>query len=907
MKLLLCALMLACLALRASAALAVYDLRCDYAENPCGIDSAPPRLAWKLRSDARGARQAAWQVLVASTPEILASDRGDVWDSGVMKNDAQSGVAFAGRALRSSENVFWKVRAWDGDGAASAWSEPATWTMGVLAPDDWHAHWITPAEAPKENSTLLLRREFHVRPGLRRALVHASGVGAYELMLNGNKVGDELLAPGWTTYEKTVVYATHDVTALLHSGANAAGIFLGNGMYSVQRIPERFAKFANAYRPPFALAVLRLEYADGSVDFVGTDASWRTHAGPATIAQVYSGEDYDARLEPSGWDRAGFDDREWTPAKIGAGPGGKLFGASHAAPPVRAHETFHPIAVKSIRPGVEVCDLGQNAAFMPRLRVRGAAGSSVTIIPAELVKPDGTVDRGSVGGSRGLAWWRYTLRGPAGGEAEAWFPKFFYHGCRYLQVERRATNEGGELPTIESLEGVVVHSASPAVGEFACSDELFNRIRALVRWAQRSNLMSVLTDCPHRERLGWLEQYHLNGPALRYEFDLTRLYAKTFRDMADAQTADGLVPDIAPEYVAFKGSFRDSPEWGSAFILAAWQHHVFTGDDAPLREHFDAMRRYVRYLAATAKDGLVDHGLGDWFDLGPGKLGASQLTPIALTATAFYFDDAQTLAAIARIIGRADDATQLAHEAGEIKTRFNEKFFRADAGGYATGSQTANAVPLVMQLVAPADRSRVVDALVRDVRAQGLTAGDVGYRYLLRALADGGRSDVIFELNHQSDRPGYGFQLAHGATSLTEAWDASRGHSQDHFMLGQITEWFYHDLAGLAPDPEAPGFKHLIIRPQPVGTITWARAEHESPRGKIAVAWKRDAQSFTLEAEIPVNTTATVYLPAARGAEITESGSPIAGARGVRRLHDEDGAAVFAVESGKYAFAARTK
>ena len=301
-----------------------------------------------------------------------------------------------------------------------------------------------------------------VKPGLRRALVHVTGVGAYELALNGQKVGEDLLAPGWTTYEKTVLYDTHDVTTLLRPGANAAGIFLGNGMYSVQKIAGRFAKFTNGYRPPFALAQLRLDYADGTVDFIATDAAWRTHAGPITTAQMYSGEDFDARLVPTGWDRAGFDDAGWPHAAVSAeGPGGKLFGASHAAPPVRAQETLKPVAVKEVRPGVTVYDLGQNVSLMPRLRVRGAAGSVVKITGAELVKPDGTVDRDSMGGSRGDAYWSYTLAGSASGED--WLPKFFYTGCRYLQVDRTAP-AGADLPVVESIAGVIVHSASSPAG-----------------------------------------------------------------------------------------------------------------------------------------------------------------------------------------------------------------------------------------------------------------------------------------------------------------------------------------------------------------------------------------------------------------------------------------------------------
>jgi alpha-L-rhamnosidase len=552
---------------------------------------------------------------------------------------------------------------------------------------------------------------------------------------------------------------------------------------------------------------------------------------------------------------------------------------------------------------------------MLRLQLRGPAGAVVRVIPAELLAKDGSVDRSSCGG-RGPAWWQYTLCGGTGLQTrepgdmgqethatEDWAPTFFYHGCRYLQVEGTAP-AGAELPVVQSLEGVVVQAAALPAGEFACSNELFNRIHTLVRWAQRGNMMSVMTDCPHRERLGWIEQNHLNGPALRYEFNLDRLLAKSVSDMADGQLADGLVPDIAPEYVKFSGGFRDSPEWGSACVLVPWQQYEWTGDVGLLSRSYEVMKRYVNYLGSRAVNHLVSHGLGDWYDIGPERPGKAQLTPIALTATAFYYDDARILARVAALLGKPEEARQYRELADSIRAAFNQTFFDPATGRYATGSQCANAIPLVMNLVEPARRAGVLAAIVKDVRDRGnaLTAGDVGYRYLLRALADGGRSDVIFDLNNQSDKPGYGYQLAHGATSLTEAWNADPRSSQNHFMLGQINEWFYHDLAGIQGTAARPGFKRIIIRPAIVGDLTWVKAGYESVRGRIVSEWKRDGRRLALNVTIPPNTTATVYVPAEDPDAVREGGRAAGRAPGVAFLWMDGAAAVFAVDSGSYTF-----
>lgn len=871
------------------------DLRCEYASNPFGVDVAGPRLFWKLEAFGRSQRQTAYQVLASSSAETLARDIGDLWDTGKVVSDETIQIHYQGKSLKSSQQVFWKVRVWDKDGKVSQWSHAASWTMGLLNQRDWEARWIAARET---SETLLLRREFKVKPGLQRALAYVSGLGYYELSVNGHKAGDDLLSPGWTKYDKTCLYDTRELTPLVKEGRNALGLLLGNGMYNVEG--RRYTKFKGSFGPLKTIMQVRLDYADGTTQIIGTDGRWRTSPGPITFSCVYGGEDYDSRLEPHGWDQPGFEDSKWQPAQEVSGPGGTLKGLSAYAPPIRAFERLKPVSALRQSPSVTVYDLGQNAALIPRIIVKGTAGSVVRIIPAELLDEDGLVDRRSAEPNLALSYWQYTL---SGGGSEMWFPKFFYHGARYLQVESSAPH-GGKLPVVESLEGVVIHSSSPAAGEFECSNQLFNRIYKLVRWAQVSNMMSVLTDCPHRERLGWLEQYHLNGPSLRYNFNLARLFTKGASDMADGQLPDGLVPDIAPEYTVFSDGFRDSPEWGSAFVIVPWQQYEWDGDVDLLRLHYRGMKRYVDYLGKRAVSHIVSYGLGDWYDLGPKPPGVAQLTPVALTATAFYYDDVKILAQIATLLGLTHDREHYRELAAQIRAAFNRRFFDPANDQYATGSQCANSIPLVMGLVEARNRAAVLTKVVNGVsqHGDGLTAGDVGYRYLLRALANDRRSDVVFDMNSRSDKPGYGYQLKMGATSLTEAWNADPRSSQDHFMLGQIVEWFYHDLAGIGTDPSAPAFKRIIIDPQPVGDLTSVSASYDSIRGMIVSRWTKTDGVFRLAVSLPPNSTATVYIPAHSPDRVTVDGKIAARTAGVELLRQEKGRAVFEVGSGRWEF-----
>jgi alpha-L-rhamnosidase len=871
-------------------------LRCEYAHNPKGIDIPQPRLSWELTSRDRGQRQTAYQILVASNLADLARSQGDLWDSGKVDSADSIHVQYGGAPLKSSQQVFWKVRVWDRDDKASDWSPAAEWTMGVLDPKEWKGRWIV---APWSSEGLLLRREILLDGDIRRGVLHVCGLGQYEAYINGAKVSEDLLSPGWTNYDRTTLYDTHDVTDLLRKGNNAIGLSLGNGMYHVVR-RDRFAKFVGSFGPLRANLHLEVEYVDGRRMVIGTDDSWKVHRGAIKYNSIYGGEDYDARLEPVGWKLAGFADAEWERAVYWVRPPQTLRGFSRAAEPLRVIERRRPTTVKQIAPGVVLYNFGQNASFMPRLRVKGPAGSTVRLTPGEVVREDGTIERGTMGGAhRGSAWWQYTKA--TDGE-ETWFPQFYYVGSRYIHAELLPPQGREDRPSIVELESTIVHSIAEPIGEFATSNPLLNRIRDLVRWAQRSNMVSILTDCPHREKLGWIEQYHLNGPSIRYEFDVARIYAKGMYDMAEAQTTEGLIPNIAPEYTQFKGAFRGAAEWGAAFFLVPLQQYEFNGDLALMRQHYDAMKRYFAYLENRTKDGLLADGLGDWYDYVAEKKGRAGLTPAPITATAFLYEDARALSRIARLLGRAEDADHYARRADEIRTRYNREFAKPEEGSYGTGSQCSLALALAMDLAPAEQRAALIANLVKDVETRGYaTAGDIGFRYLLLALAENGRSDVIYRLINQDQKPGYGFQLRMGATALTEAWDANLGASHNHFMLGQVTEWFYRYVAGISPDPEAPGFKHIRIRPEVLDDLDWVDAKYRTMYGNVAVKWERSDRKVLLRVVIPVNTTATVYVPDASGS-VREGDQPAERSAGVTFVRREPGRAVYQVGSGEYHF-----
>ncbi len=892
--------------------------RIEWRTAPAGVDVRRPRFTWTLAAAdevKRGSLQTACQVVLASSEDAATAGHGDVWDSGIVETHEFRAVPADDLSLKSHTPYWWSVRVWDGAGRPSPFSRPARFLTGLMSPADWRARWISdgPDSPTQPRRMPLLRREFRIDKPLRRAVVSVCGLGQYELRINGRRAGTGVLDPGWTHYRRTVLYDTHEVTSLMRPGANALAVMLGNGFFNVEKYPGRYTKLIGSFGRPKLILQVRLSFTDGSEELVASDGSWRTYPGPITLSSVYGGEDFDARLSPRGWDLPGFREQEdggWQPAVEVAGPGGSL--RAQNVPPVTVARTYQPVRMTIPKPGVFVYDLGENFSGWPVIAVRGAAGRRVTLLPGELLDDQGLVTQRSANAHPGDAvLFNYTL---AGGAVERWHPRFSYYGFRYVQVEGAAPPGMGEPgePELLALRGEFLHTALPAAGQLATGNPLLDRIHGLILQALLSNTFSVLTDCPQREKLGWLEQTYLNADTVYYNEDAVTLYEKMLRDMTDSQVSDGMVPAIAPEYVAFRNAdgtdsaFRDSPAWGAAIVLSPWATYRYSGDRRILESGYAAMCRYAAYLATRARGGLLDYGLGDWYDIGPKPPGESQLTSRMLTATATYCELLRTLSRIARLLGHRADARRFARRAARSRRALHTRLFDPTTCQYDRGSMTANAMPLAIGLVPARYRAAVLENLVAAIRADHdhVTAGDIGFHYVVLALMRNGRGDVLYDVLTRSDPPSYGSQLARGATALTESWNADPDHSQNHFMLGDAETWFYGGLAGIRIDMSRPWGERIRIAPQAVDGIEGARARYRCVLGEVAVAWRKEDGRLHLQVEIPAGAAATVEIPARIPAEVLEGARPLRLEHGVTAIRQFGHLVMVTLGSGRYTLSA---
>lgn len=906
------------------AKLQVDSVTVDNQNEAVGVDARQFNLSWKLTAKERSTVQTACQIVVASSLKDLNS-QDPVWDSGKIETRQSILVGYTGPELHAGSSYFAKVKVWDNHGNESPWSRAIRLITAVDQNRGWdNAQWIGYEDLPDSDRVVVgvtgygnlslnkvekrsvvpqFRTDFQVGKGLASATLFICGLGQYEASINGQKVGHDFLTPGWTHYDKTVLYNTYDVKDMLQKGGNAIGVIVGNGFLYNNR--ERYRKLIIAYGFPKMICKLQLTYNDGHSETIVSDGDWKMRPSPITYAGIYGGEDYDATLEEEGWDRFGFESGSWKEARLVAPPQGQL--KPDRNDPVRVMETFNPVSVTRLNDSTCVYDFGQNASGIINLNIKGAKGQSVTCYPGEVLKEDGSVNQR---GSGSPYYFKYTLKGAA---QETWRPRFSYYGFRYVQVngvQPDSVSDKTDLPKIIGLQALHTRNSSPITGSFVCSNELFNSIFNLINWGIKSNTQSVMTDCPTREKLGWLEQTHLVGTSAHYNFSLYNLYRKLIGDMKDAMTEDGLVPSIIPEYINFEyydSAFRDSPEWGSAMLIQPWLMYKWYGDSTMIATSWTDMQKYFSYLEKKSSGYLLSHGLGDWYDVGPQIPGYTQLTPVPLVASAMYYYDAVLMTEIAIKLGKPDEAQYYHQLADKIKIAFNDKFYHADTKTYGTGSQTSMAMPLSMGIVPDEDIPLVFEHLVNTIQADSnrITAGDIGFHYLMDVLIRFGATELLYAMNNRDDVPGYGYQLKKGATALTESWQALETKSMDHMMLGHLMDWFYGGLAGIGQTPNSVAYREVLIAPQMVGDLKSASASFESPYGTIVSDWKNSDQVFTLHVDIPVNSIGYVKLPIKKGATILESGVPIAKQKGIIAEEETGDCITFMVGSGEYHFEVR--
>lgn len=866
------------------------NLTCEYLENPIGLDMSSPRLSWILNSEGKSIKQSAYQIVAATNQEILQQDSSNLWNTGKISTDQSIQIKYEGKNMKSGMRVFWKVRIWDEDDQPTAWSNVAFWEMSFLRDADWKAKWISTKDFRKGNSYNLrapyFRKDIDIHKKIKRARVYATGLGYYEFYLNGQKIGDHVLSPNQTNYDKrelekwgeprvgnmqtSVLYETFDITSYLKNGKNTAGILLGNGWY-IQA--DRLEEASLWYDTPRTIAQLEIEYEDGGKEIISTDNTWKTSGSPILYNGLHTGEIYDARLEIAGWNRPEFNDSSWENAIEVRPPEGKL--KSQISPPDRITKRIAPVKLSMPDTGIYRYDLGQMISGWARLKISGPKGTEIKMRFMEELGPTyGQTDT-------------YILKGDG---IETWEPRFTWHAFRYIDV----TGAPVEL-TNENLEGVVVNTDVKEAGSFTSSNKLFNQILQNYQWTQLGNMHGgIPSDCPHRERRGYTGDGQISCVSAIYNFDMAQFYTKWLEDIREAQNSEtGYVTNTAPYQDGGGGT-----AWGAAYIIIPWNMYLYYGDKRILSEHYEGMKHWVSYLKSELdQDGiLINQGLGEWVP--PEKVEI----PPSFVNTCYYYYCTSLMTKIATVLGNEEDGQYYDELSDRTKNVINANFLNKEQSMYSTGRQGADVFPLGFGIVPEQEIQNIFQHLVNHTLDTKIhfDTGILGTPLLLDVLTDLGRIDLAYAMMNQRDFPGFGYMLGNNATTIWETWLGEQSHS--HPMFGSVTAWFYKYLAGVQADSEQPGFKHIIIKPQPVFGLIHAKSSYLSPYGNIISDWHFEQDRFILDVTIPHNTRATVYIPTNNTSLIKENGRSISKNENIKLLPNEGQLAVFELGSGNYSF-----
>lgn len=889
----------------------VVNTRVESATNPLGIDNAHPRFSWQIQSDARGTMQSAYRILVASSASILAADQGDLWDSGMVQSPDCILVSYAGKPLLSGKTYHWKVKVWNENGDASEWSDDGYWIMGKMDPSEWKAQWIgldkavgedDPLREKRRLSARMLRKEIELTQPVEKALAYVCGVGLFEWYLNGRKVGDQVLAAALSDYEKRAYYMMFDVTDQLNRGANAIGVILGNGRYFAPRITDPAPM--TDYGFPKLLFQMDITYADGTTETVVSDGSWKlTVDGPIRANSEYDGEYYDATMELTGWDEPGFDDSDWVTAEI-VEPAAPLLQAQPIAP-IRITEMLKPLSINEITPGVYIADMGQNMVGWVRIRMEGPRGSIVRMRFAETLQEDGNLYMDNKRGAEVTN--TYVMKG---GGVEVWEPRFTYHGFRFVEI----TGYPGQ-PSLADIEGRVVHDDLVEIGHFESSNETINTIYRNAHWGMRGNYRSIPTDCPQRdERQAWQGDRAIGSRGESFVFDVHRFYVKWMQDIQDSQLESGSLSDVVPNYWKF---YSENVTWPAAYPVIVAMLYEQYGDIRVVADHYPSIKKWADHMKrAHMNDYIIARDIyGDWCmppespELIRSQDPARQ-TDGALLATSYYYHVINILQDLAILLGKTDDATEYASISEAIFKAYNTRFFDPVNMFYGNNTATSNLLSLAFGLVPEAYEQAVFDNIVYKTMVDfdgHISTGLIGAQWIMRMLTKYGRADIAFQLATNTTYPSWGYMIENGATTIWELWNGNTAdpamNSHNHVMLlGDLIVWYYENLAGIRSDWNAPGFKHIIMRPVPVEGLTYVNASHCSGYGQIVSKWSKDEGEFNWTISVPPNTSATVYVPAKDDGHILVDGKPHQSTKHMRFLRMDDGYAVFAADNGSYQF-----
>lgn len=882
------------------------ELRCEYLKNPLGIETKQPRFSWTMKSAIRNAKQSAYEIVVSDRAGEIQKAAGNAWQSGKIMSGQSIQVAYKGVPLQSFTRYYWRVRVFDDKGEASEWSPVQWFETAMLEQDDWAAEWISDGsrqpikeeDAYKNDAAPLFRKEFTLGKKLATARLYISGLGYYEAYLNGQKISDHVLDAGWTTYKKQVLYVVHDITSFVRNGKNVAGVMLGNGWWN----PLPFKLFGrwkiSDYQQtgrPVLKAEIHLHYTDGTREKIVTDESWKTASGPVMRNNVYLGEHYDARAEIKNWNTSAVSDAGWKSAVVVEGPSGRL--TVQMQPPIRVTKIVRPVSIKEAGKDTFIVDMGQNFAGVAKIKVRGARGTKITMRLGEGIFKNGSINlmtavatqikKGGIKGGPGApetAWQEdsYTMKGEG---LETWAPRFTFHGFQYVEI----TGWPGK-PALQDIEGLRTNADLEGAGTFASSNTFFNKLHDVIQWTFLSNVFSVQSDCPGREKLGYGADIVVASEAFLYNYNMANFYRKTVSDYTNDQQADGGITEIAPYVgIADRGYGGESGPlgWQLAFPFIQKKLYEYYGDKRIIEEHYHAFKKQMNFLQSKAVDGLFHWDISDHESLDP--------RPEAFTAACYYYHHAKLAEEFAGILEKKEDSLQYNKLAQQIKQSILRKYLVPNTGRFDLATQAAQIFALWYGL-AP-DKEAAFTVLNNEFERHNwhLSSGIFGVKMMFDVLRAENKNELAYRIANQRDYPGWGYMIESGATTLWESWAfPETSPSRNHPMFGSIDEWFYRSLLGI--NATAPGFKKIRIQPQPAGDLTWAKGSYHSVHGKISSDWKIDGKNFRLQVSIPANTEAEVWIPAKENTAITEGGKAIS----VNRY--ENGYAIVSIGSGEYSF-----